>query len=195
MRKKDTTPYIPLIGFLSKFTEVTSDIEADIYKNFRLKEYPKGTILVDAKSVCNALYFIVQGCARNYHYIQKKEVTNWLSFEYSMVTGFASYITREPGVEYVELLSDALVLQVEYKDMQKLFEKSHKWERIGRIITEYYFTLLDKRVVSVQLLSAREKYENLLNEEPAAVKRVPLKHVASYLGITQETLSRIRSSV
>jgi CRP-like cAMP-binding protein len=108
------------------------------------------------------------------------------------VTSFFSFITRKPCIENIQLIEDSTLWAISYDDLQNLYDEYPDIERLGRIMNERYYVMLEERFVSNHFKEAKERYENLMNNAPHILQRVPLGYVASYLGITQETLSRIR---
>lgn len=155
-------------------------------------ELQKGDFLITEGKVCNHVYFLEQGCVRGFYNLDGKEISYWFAFENNFVTSFFSFITRKPGVENIQLIEDCTLWAITYDDLQKLYTKHPDMERLGRIMHERYYVMLEERFVSNHFKEARERYENLLTHAPHILQRVPLGYIASYLGITQETLSRIR---
>jgi len=141
------------------------------------------------------MYFIEKGCVRGYYNLDGKEVTYWFGFEHSFVTSFYSFISRKPAFENIQLIEDCRVLAISYDDLQKLYDKYPEIERLVRIINENYYVRLEERFVAAQFKSAKERYAGLLDFSPHILQRMPLGHIASYLGISQETLSRIRGKI
>jgi len=154
---------------------------------------PKGAFIITEGKVCNQVYFLEQGCLRGFYNLDGKEISYWFAFENSFVTSFFSFISRKPGMENIQALEDCTLWAISYEDLQELYDKHKDIERLGRIMHERYYVMLEERFVSNHFKEARERYENLLNQSPHILQRVPLGYVASYLGITQETLSRIRN--
>lgn len=152
----------------------------------------KGDFLITEGKTCNHVYFLEKGCVRGYYNLDGKEITYWFAFENNFVTSLLSFITRKPGMENVQLLEDSTLWAITYDDLQRLYDKHADIGRLGRIMHERYYVMLEERFVSNHFKEARERYENLLAQRPHVLQRVPLGYVASYLGMTQETLSRIR---
>ena len=109
------------------------------------------------------------------------------------VTSFHSFITHEPAVENIQLLEGRILWAISKETLTNLFNQYHEIERLMRIAYEKYYIRLEERFVNAQFKTASERYENLLRQSPHILERVPLGYIASYLGISQETLSRIRS--
>lgn len=153
----------------------------------------KGDFLIEEGKVSKHIYFIEKGCVRGYYNQDGKEITYWFAFEQDVVTSFFSFITRKPSVENIQLLEDGLLWAISYDDLQELYANFPDVERFGRLMNEHYYVMLEERFVGNHFTDARTRYENLIQRSPHILQRVPLGYVASYLGITQETLSRIRS--
>ncbi len=156
-------------------------------------ELTKGSFLIMEGKICQHIYFLEKGCLRGFYNQDGKEITYWFGFENNFVTSFFSFITRKPCVEYIQLMEDCTLSAISYEDLQKLYDAHPDIERFGRIINERYYVMLEERFVGNHFKEARERYENLVSDAPHVIQRVPLGYIASYLGITQETLSRIRN--
>lgn len=152
----------------------------------------KNEYLLTEGKTCKNLYFLCQGAIRGYYNLEGKEITYWFAFENDFVTSFHSFITGEPAVEHIQLLEGCVLLSITKEKLTQLFNQYHEIERVVRIAYEKYYIRLEERFVNNQFKTATERYEKLLNETSHILERVPLGMVASYLGITQETLSRVR---
>ena len=159
----------------------------------RKMESPKASYLIKEGKVSNHIYFLEKGCLRGFYNLDGKEITYWFAFENDFVTSFYSFITRKPSVENIQVMEDSTLWSIAYDDLQKLYNKHPDIERFGRLINEHYYVMLEERFVSNHFKEARERYENLASNSPHIIQRAPLGYIASYLGITQETLSRIRN--
>lgn len=156
-------------------------------------ELLKGSLLVTEGKVCDKVFFLEKGCLRGFYNLDGKEISYWFAFENNFVTSFLSFITRKPGIENIQLIEDCTLWSVSYEQLQQLYDKHKDIERLGRIMHERYYVMLEERFVSNHFKEARERYDNLMTHAPHILQRVPLGYIASYLGITQETLSRIRN--
>jgi CRP-like cAMP-binding protein len=156
-------------------------------------ELPKGRTLIQANTICEHTYFIEEGLARTYYIKNGKDVTDWLAAENSFVVSIVSFLTQQPDRRSVELLEPSLLWSLPYKELERLYTQSHEIERLGRLLVSYGLVLVQKRFDDLHFSTAHERYRKLLQENPTFIQRVPLQMIASYLGITQETLSRIRA--
>ena len=152
----------------------------------------KGKCLVTEGKTCRHLYFLEAGALRGYYNLEGKEVTHWFSFAPDFVTSFHSFITQQPAVESMQLLEGSMLWAISKERVTELMNRHHEIERLVRIAYESYYIRLEERFVNAQFKTASERYQTLLQQTPHILERVPLGHIASYLGISPETLSRIR---
>ena len=155
----------------------------------------KNTHLVTEGKVCKRLYFLEKGALRGYYTLEGKEITHWFAFEHDFVTSFHSFITGEPAVENIQLLEGSILWAISKESLAQLLNQHHEIERLLRIAYEKYYIRLEERFVNGQFKTGTERYQSLLQQTPHIIERVSLGHIASYLGISQETLSRIRSRI
>lgn len=155
----------------------------------------KNEYLLNEGNICRHLYFVQQGALRGYYNLDGKEITHWFGFEKDFVTSFHSFITQEPAVENIQLLEGSVLWAISKETLSNLYNQYHEIERLVRIATEKYYIRLEEKFVNSHFKTATERYEHLLEQQPHILERVPLGHIASYLGISQETLSRIRSKL
>lgn len=165
----------------------------EFLKIFTLSRYPKRALVIDKENATDRLFFITRGLLRIYYIKEDKEITNWFIEENNFFAASYSLFTGQPNEYLYETLEDMEVLSCEYAQMEKLYNSNHAYEHIGRKMIEYYYAVFLKKSYDVMFLSAEERYQSILDHHPEWMNRIPLKHIASYLGITQETLSRLRA--
>jgi CRP-like cAMP-binding protein len=153
----------------------------------------KNEYLLTQGQICRQLYFLEKGALRGFYTLDGKEITHWFGFENDFVTSFHSFISNEPSVENIQLMEGSVLWAISKEELTGLFNQFHEIERLFRIAVEKYYIRLEERFVNAQFKTARERYESLIKETPHILERVSLGYIASYLGISQETLSRIRS--
>ena len=157
-----------------------------------LKKLPKNHILLKEGQIAQNLYFIEQGVARSFYYHENKEVSSWFYKEGQLLTAWNSFYTRMAAFEYIELLEDSTLYALPYDSLQKLYEEHPSMQTFGRLMVEEQLSFLDSFYKGFNFMSAKEKYDLLIDYFPDITLRINLGYIASFLGISQETLSRIR---
>jgi CRP-like cAMP-binding protein len=157
--------------------------------------FPKKTIILAQGKICDKVYFIEKGLARAFYLKEDQEVTSWLMQENDFIFSVHSFYGQKPSYENIELLEDSILTSLGYHELQSIYRDFHEFNIIGRVLTEYYYTLSEERTFSLRLQSVKERYEGLLKMQPEIFNRVPLKYIASYLGMSPETISRLRAVV
>jgi CRP-like cAMP-binding protein len=158
--------------------------------------FKKGDLFVSEGQVCRYVAFNKKGIFREYYYHDGIDRTTDFIFQDFFFSAYTSFINQTPSQVYIEALTDSQTLVMDYKTKQKLFDLVPEWERLARRITEDHYKAKVNRVNILAGLSAKEKYEDLLkNGNKEIIRNIPLQYIASYLGITAETLSRIRKKM
>lgn len=156
------------------------------------KTYPKNHILVPDLSKCDRLYFIEKGLVRIYYHNQEREITDFFAAENGV---FGPIFRSKPIKDFihsVELLEPSTILSINIFELENLYQAHHDLERLGRLIALHTIFMLQQRIDSLQFASAKERYDDFLENFPTILQRAPLGHIASYLGMNQVTLSRAR---
>lgn len=166
----------------------------DIKRLGEIREVAKGEILVREGEHSYELFYIVKGGARAYYLKDGKTVSDWFAFENDFISAIVSFFLGVPSQHYIELLEDTTFMVLQQKDIDMMCDTYHDFERVARMSTTKTMLQLQQRIVSLQFKTSKERYDSLLEKFPQIELRAPLGDIASYLGITQETLSRIRSS-
>jgi len=159
----------------------------------RNEDYSKGHILVKPGTVCPSFFFVEKGLTRTFYYKEGKDVTDWFSPENTIACAIVSFTTQQPDRRGIELLENSTFWTLDYNDLEMLCDQHHEIERFARFCTAYGMLLVQERFDELHFATAAERYKKLLDHQPTILQRAPLGMIASYLGITQETLSRIRS--
>lgn len=148
-------------------------------------------------SLCRHIGFIVKGIFRVYYVDPKTELEHNLYFatENNFITSLKSLLTRTTCPYIIEALEDAELFVMQYDHLQQLYERSHGWERFGRLLAEQYFLMNQLRSESLLTQTAEERYIDLITKQPDLLNRVSLGHISSYLGIKGPSLSRIRAQL
>ncbi len=164
----------------------------EVWTFFHPRKIKKGEFLTIPGETAYECGFVLKGCFRVYYLVDGKESTRFIGCENIFMSSVPSFTTQKPSVEYVEALENLDLLMLSYNDLQKMYELSPKWERMVRILAEYSYNEQQKRIYSLIAHSAQQRYEDLTKSRPDLIQRVPQYIIANYLGISPETLSRIR---
>ncbi|PCI01853.1 MAG: Crp/Fnr family transcriptional regulator [Flavobacteriaceae bacterium] len=161
---------------------------------FEKETFSKGHRLINVGETCKKLYYLETGLARSYYSNDKgKEITVWFFNDNNFLVGMDSFFNQQPSIYATELLEDCTLYAISYEKLHDLFDQYHLMERFGRVLITQIMGAMVDRLSAIQFQTAQERYDFMLKTYPKIVYRAPLGTIASYLGITQETLSRIRS--
>jgi CRP-like cAMP-binding protein len=191
---KNTTDIENAIETISEnYSLLTADCKSDLKKSCRILSLDKSSIIVKEGQFSDKMYFIVTGCVRAFYYKDGKEITDWFAFENDFMSSINSFHQGVTSKHNIELLESTTFLEITRETIFDLTDKHHCFERLGRIAVTKTMLQLQERIVSIQFETAQQKYDSLINMRPDIIQRVSLTHIASHLGITLETLSRIRN--
>jgi CRP-like cAMP-binding protein len=182
-----------LLNHIKKIYRLSNEAQLALNDCFEQVVLNKNEYLLNEGKICRHLYFLEKGALRGYYTLDGKEITHWFGFENDFVTSFHSFITQAPAVENIQLIEGSVLWAISKNTLEDLFNQHHDIERLVRIAYEKYYIRLEERFVNAHFKTATQRYEDLLQGRLHILERVPLGFVASYLGISQETLSRIRS--
>jgi len=182
-----------IADFLITIVPFSHDELNDILSHFEKEYVQKNQVLIKEGQVCNKLYFVEQGMGRSY-YLKKdgKEVTQWFFGAGKFMSSADSFFKQSPSFYYLEVLEDSILYSISNEKMDLLLAKYHKMEKFTRLLSIDMLTNMVRKLNAIQFQTARERYDYMIYEFPDIAHRVPLSSIASYLGMTQETLSRIR---
>jgi CRP/FNR family transcriptional regulator, anaerobic regulatory protein len=181
-----------LISYLSKFDKIHPDLEKEVLDRCVFVQQPKKFLVHEAGKICDQFYFMIKGAARCFMYSEGKDVTTDIIIDGELFIAFASFISRQPSHESIELLEDSTYVILSYSDLQYLYEKHPQMNKIGRLIAEHNYVSKSLHAHLLRVASSLERYEHLLRQKPEIIQRISLGIIASYLGMSLENLSRIR---
>ncbi|GAA4169858.1 Crp/Fnr family transcriptional regulator [Sphingobacterium ginsenosidimutans] len=161
----------------------------------KIKTYKKGDFLLYQGEVCRYSFWIESGIARKFYLNENKELTTELLFENDLAVAFSSYVTQQPSQEFIQAVTDVRVSSIDNSSFQRIKGQFSALMELDLLMTEYYTMWLEKRLFDFHTLDASTRYSQLLRDQPNIVQQVPLTYIASYLGISLETLSRIRAKI
>jgi CRP-like cAMP-binding protein len=185
----------PLIDYISRYVSLTTEEVEVVTSKFRVRKYLKGQFVVQNGDVCRVESFVLSGGLKSFYidddgqeHIVMFAVEGWWTAD------LGSFITQAPADYNVQCLENCTLAQINYEDLEQLYVQAPKLERFFRIIIQKAFVAAQKRLINNLSLTARERYLKFREEYPQLEQRVPQYMIASYLGITKEFLSKIRST-
>lgn len=183
-------------AFLNKVVPL-SDLElSQTMKYFKSTTLQKGEFFVQAGSTCSRAAFIGTGILRTFYMNEKGEDTTYcFCTENNLTTSFKSFISQTESSLSIQALEKSELLEINYNNLQELYATIPAWQAIGRILVEKEFLVMEKYASTLNRETAKEKYLRLLSDQPSIIRRASIQHIASYLGVSRETLSRIRNQV
>lgn len=182
-----------LNGIGEIYSPISNECQQEFIANSKISRFKKGEIVVREGQFSKKGFLIVQGCSRAYYLKDGKDISDWFTFENQIMASIVSFFSKEPSPHYVEFIEDSTVIEFTKDTVDILTNKYHDFERfINKVVTETMLGLCE-RLYTIQFNKAEERYRHLLTIYPDITNRIPLTHIASYLGITLETLSRIRN--
>lgn len=157
--------------------------------------FPKNHILLKTGQTEDYLSFVEAGILRYYIPKIENDLTFAFVFDDNFACAYDSFLTREPLTYQVETLAQTTLWQLKYADLQAIYNETEIGNKIGRIASEHLFLIKLKRELSLLNETAEQRYLNLFTEQPHLLQRIPLKYIASYIGVTPQALSRIRKRI
>lgn len=154
---------------------------------------PARTLLLEEGEVCEKVYYLERGLARGFYRTGEEETTCWFVEEENWMLAVTSFFTQRPSQEYIELLEDSTLLSIDFSSLEKVYDQFPEFNFIGRVLTERYYAISEKRSWSLRSQTTHKRYHDLLRTNPRLVDRVQSKYIASYLGMKRETFSRLRN--
>lgn len=182
-----------LFQYFKNFNSLSKEAEEAIAGISNIISIKKNKDLQPIGYTCKTIYFINKGVARIYYHKDGIDITEGFYFENNIIARVESLFTGKPSRKAIQILEDAEIVAIDAIALFKLYDKFPEIERLFRKIFEAGHVDTLNRIEGIQFHTAEERYKALLNEANDVLKKVPLKYVASYLGITQVSLSRIRA--
>ena len=183
-----------LISFINSLQELDFEAEQAIKKYFVEEKFRKNEVLVQEGKICDKVYFIKSGVVRRFCLEDGVEVTKWIYTDDQFITSLSSFFEQTPSFEIFQACEETIVYSISYNDEQLLL-KYPLFSSFHIKQLRLYLSKINEFHHLYRVMNAQEKYFYLLNSFPQIIIRAKLKHIASMMGVSQETLSRIRASI
>ena len=183
----------PLRRFITNYTSLSNAEWSQIETCLVRQEVAKGTLILAEGKICRHLYFLESGLLRFFILKDGNDITKYFTDMPYVFTSQKSFASQQPSRESIETLEDSVLWRMTYEDAYKLL-KIDAWSTFVRKLIQEVQTYTEEILEALQTETAENRYRAMLTAQPSLVQRVPLKHLASYLGIAQQSLSRIRKN-
>lgn len=182
-----------LKNYILAVSSLSDESKNAFFSAFKAWDVPKEHFLVKEEQVCNYIFFVAKGAVRIFYHKNEKEITEWIALDEEFLLSIQSFFQRSPSRLIIQTLEPSEIWGIYYDDLIRLATAHHDIETWFRKLLSAALILAQNRMDSIQFETAHQRYQNLLNQHPNIIKRVPLTYIASFLGITIETLSRMRA--
>ena len=182
-----------IFAHFEKFIEISENLKSELSNRIMPITFEKGELVLDANNICTKSYFINKGILRTYFLKDGKEISEYFCGMNEWVNSPKSFIQREKDIYYIDAIEKTQAYFINVNDLVYLFDNFPEMERYARLSMGSVFGHLMERIASMRFTSAKERYNHFCETYSEIYPNIPLGMVASYLGITQETLSRIRA--
>lgn len=192
-KKADPANAAIAIGYLSYFHPVSKSCSDYLIKKAFEVRLKKHEMLHHSGEICPYVYFVIKGILRGYIIDNRKKITTWITSENQLISSIRGFLLQQPTPENIEALEDCHLLALHHSDLEYAYQHFLEFNIVGRKINEYYYTFAEDRAFICRLSKATDRYNYFMTNNSHLVNRISLSYIASYLGISIETLSRIRS--
>lgn len=180
---------------IERVTKPTAEEKAALESIVHARVLAPNEVYVRAGDLCKTIAFIEKGCGRLFYEIDGWEVSKEFVFENSLLGSFVGFFTQRPSNVNVATLEETHLLEVSYEDVMHLCRTYPTWQRFATLLMQDQLTRLERREASLLKDAPEDRYRRLLAEHPKVLNRIPAEFVATYLGITPETLSRYQAGI
>jgi CRP/FNR family transcriptional regulator, anaerobic regulatory protein len=181
-----------LYQFLNSVYPISANLKMELEKRLVEKEVKKKEFLLQEGEVCNNIYFIESGFFKSFHLREGKEIVQWFMKTNDVIISVNSFYNQVASYEFIQATEDAVVHYISYESLQYLYKNFIEFNFTGRQLTQHYYALSEQRLYGMRKQNAEERYNFLLNTHPEIIQNASRTDIASYLGISLETLSRMK---
>ncbi|MEO6547894.1 MAG: Crp/Fnr family transcriptional regulator [Ferruginibacter sp.] len=184
-----------LMALVNSIYPISRELRDHLLRTVKAKTVYKKEFLLKAGKVSHSLCFIQKGLMRAYYLKGVTEVSSWFMTDGDFIVSIESFYEQKESYESIQALEDTEIFYIDFDELEYIYRHYLEFNYIGRVITIKYLTLWAKQLFSIRNQTAEERYLWLLANRPEVILRVPAKYIASYLDITEVTLSRIKNNI
>lgn len=181
-----------LIAVLNQLYPLSPEAEQYLRDHAAACTVAKRKLLLKEGMTCEHIYFIVKGALRGFTREGQKDITTWITVENELVSSILSFYDQARSIENIQALEKCELISLTLAELETMYQRFPEFNILARKILQRYYADAEQRAYIARLTKAENKYRHFLQRHQALANRIPLKYIASYLGVTLETLSRIR---
>jgi len=182
-----------LLQLLNGIRPMSGELQRHLLSILQQKDLKRGDLLLRKGQVCRQICFINKGLLHSYQEKDEKKITSWLMREFNVIISVKSFFMQVPSSEWIEALEETELYYVTYADLQQTCNDYVEFNYHRAELTEKYYVLENDHRLTMQKGKAIERLQWFVQTFPKLIDRVPARHIASFLGLREETLSRIKS--
>lgn len=180
---------------IGKIYPVSNALRETLEKDTEVCGLSKNDLILREGERCDHVSMVVSGLLRVYYQKEGQEISSRFIREHDVVLSVGSFYSRTPGYEFIQALEETTIVRLHYDQLQRLYKEHLEFNFIGRVLTEHYYALSEQRLYLLRKQTAEERYRFFMDQYADLLQRVPLKYIATFLGMNLETLSRIRKKM
>ena len=183
------------INHISQIIPLSIELQQRLEHDLEIVEVPKHDIILKEGQRCDHVSFVLEGLLRAYYLKDGEEICSRFIAENHICFSVISFYTRKPSYEFIEALEYSVLARIRYEALERLYTDFPEFNFVSRKWTEHYCSMSEQRLFLLRRQTTEERYHSFVEIYPTLLQRVPLKYIASYLGMTTETVSRIRKKL
>lgn len=185
----------PFFNHCNNIYPLSDELKQVLTRELKIQELPKKHHILKDGDYCNHIFIVISGLIRTYYIKEDQEICSRFMREGNIGISVRSFYGRQPGYEFIETIEPSTIAIIHYDQLQKVYREHIEFNYTARVITESYFVKSEERAYLLRKQGAEERYLFFIDNYPELYQRLPLKYVATYLGMNLETLSRIRNKI
>lgn len=184
-----------LLALLNAVHPLSESLQVYLITTLKEQFIPKKEFLLKTGHVSRRVCYVRSGLLRCFYTVGNEDISAWFMKEQDVIFSVESFLTQQPSTESIQALEDTVVYYISYDELQHIYRHYPEFNFIGRVLTEKYYLLSERRIQSIRMQRSLDRYDHLVAHHPDLVQRVPAKYLATYLGLTEVTLSKIKSKL
>ena len=181
-----------LFHYLQSIHPMSDGLKEHLAQILKEKQLSRKDYLLEAGQVARKICFIARGLLRCFYNKDEHEISSWFMKEGDVIISVESFFKQTESYESIQALEDCLVYYITYDELQAIYRRFPEFNFIARELLQKYYTLSEQRLFSLRMQKSQERYDYLMENHSELILRVPAKHLASYLGLTEVTMSKLK---